>query len=126
MKYLKFALFFTAAFLTLEGMAQSTESNADAKNSFIIKIDSLEIDIYNNYESDNPPITLNNLKEPSLFILNDKELKISKFSELNLEKEKIQTLIIIQDPIEIKKMGNSSINSIVKIKTKEFEEQDRK
>lgn len=119
MKYLTMALFLAAACMAREGMAQSRGGNGNAKNSFIIKIDSLEIDIYNNYESDNPPLSLNKLKEPSLLILNEEELEISTFSELKLKSEKVQTLAVIQDPAEIRKMGYSRFNSIVKIKTKE-------
>lgn len=119
MNYLKITLFFFAGFLTLESNAQSKADNVLPKNSFIIKIDSLEIDIYKNYESDIPPINLTNLREPTVFILNDEELKISKFSELKIDNEKVQSLTIIQDPIEIKELGYNRFNSIVKIRTEE-------
>lgn len=72
---------------------------------------------YNVYESDVPPINLNNLREPTLFILNDEALKILKFSELNIGREKVQSVTIIQDPIEIKELGYSRFNSLVKIRT---------
>lgn len=121
MNYLKITLLFIAGFLTFEGNAQSKPDNALPKNSFIIKIDSLEIDIYKNYESDIPPLNLNNLREPTLFILNEKELKISNFSELKVDKEKVQSVTIIQDPAEIKGLGYSRFNSIVKVKTEEEE-----
>ncbi len=117
MTYLKIVLFFAAVFWTVEGSAQSMADNAGSKNSFMVKIDSLEIDIYNNYESDIPPVNLNNLREPTLFILNDKELKISKFSELMVDKEKIESVTIIQDPVEIKRLGYERFNSIVKVRT---------
>lgn len=119
MDYLKITLFFITGFLTFECKAQSKADNAPPENSFIIKIDSLEIDIYNNYESDIPPINLNSLREPTLFILDDKELQITKFSELKVDNEKVQSVTIIQDPIEIKELGYSEFNSIVKIRIKE-------
>ena len=119
MNYLKITLFFIAGFLTFESNAQSKADNALTENSFIIKIDSLEIDIYNNYEADIPPINLNNLQEPTLFILDDKELKISKFSELKVDKEKIESVTIIQDPTQIKELGYIRFKSIVKVKTEE-------
>ena len=116
---MKITLFFISGFLTFESNAQSKADNALPKNSFIIKVDSLEIDIYNNYEADIPPINLNNLREPTLFILDDKELQISKFSDLKVDNEKVESVTIIQDPVEIKEMGYSRFNSIVKISTKE-------
>ena len=119
MNYLKIALFFIAGFLTFESKAQSKPDKALPKDSFIIKIDSLEIDIYNNYDSDIPPINLNNLREPTLFILDDKELQISRFSELKVDNEKVESVTIIQDPIEIKELGYNRFNSIVKIRTEE-------
>lgn len=114
MNYLKIALFVAAVFFTFEG-------NAQTKNSFIMRIDSLEIDIYNNYESDSPPINLNNLNQPALFMLNGKELKISEFSELKIGEGKIKSVTVIQNPDEIKEMGYSGFNSIVKIKTEKEE-----
>ena len=122
MNYLKITLLFIAGFLTFEGNAQSKSANALLRNSFIIKIDSLEIDIYKNYESDIPPLNLNNLREPTLFILDEKELKIANFSELKIDKEKIQSVTIIQDPAEIKELGYNRFNSIVKVETEEEED----
>lgn len=122
MDNLKITLFFIAALLTFEGNAQSKKDKALPKNSFIIKIDSLEIDIYNNYEGDTPPLSLNKLREPTLFILDDKELKITSFSELKVEKEKIESVTIIQDPVELKGLGYDRFNSIVKVRTEEEKE----
>lgn len=119
MNYLKISLFFIAGFMAFDCNAQSKTDNALQKDSFIIKIDSLEIDVFNNYESSIPPINLNNLREPTLFILDDKALKISKFSELAIDNKNIQLVTIIQDPMEIKELGHSKFNSIVKIRTEE-------
>lgn len=110
MNYLKISLFFIGVIFTFE-------SNAQSQNSFIVKIDSVEIDIYNNYESDDPTLNLNRLREPTLFLLNDKELKISKFSEFEIEDEKIESITITQNQNDIKEMGYDKYKSIVAIET---------
>lgn len=119
MNHLKITLLFFAGLLTFNANAQSKGDNTEPKNSLIVKIDSLEIDVYNGNESDVPPINLNNLREPTLFILNDEALEILKFSELNIGREKVQSVTIIQDPIEIEELGYSRFNSLVKIRTEE-------
>lgn len=122
MDYLKITLFFFAGYLTTEANAQSNSDHVLPKNSFIIRIDSLEVDLYNNYEADNPPFDLNKLHEPTLFILDDKELKISDFSELIVDKENIHSVTIIQDAVEIKASGYGKFNSIVRVMTKKEED----
>jgi hypothetical protein len=114
MTYLKTTLFLTGLFLTYEATAQSG-------NSFIAPLDSIEIDIYNNYESDKAPFDLHKLREPTLFILNGQELEISAFSELNLGEGEIESVTIIQDPNSLQVMGYSSYHSMVKVQTKENE-----
>lgn len=121
MNRLTIALFFVAVFFTLESRAQSATEDSKPKNSFIVEVDALEIDIYNNHESDRPPLDINNLKEPTLFILDEQALSISKFAELKLEDEKIESIIVTQNPAEIKRLGYDKFNSVVRVKTKEKE-----
>jgi hypothetical protein len=84
-------------------------------------IDSLKFDFRQNYDSELPPISfdLNNLPTPTLFILDDKKLKIKKYSELKIARDKIESTIIIQNKEELKKMNYADYNSVVILKSKE-------
>jgi hypothetical protein len=106
----------------------SNLSYAQTKNSFIIKLDSLEIDIYNNVDYNFPiqigvaipplKIDLNNLPEPTIFIINGKITKYKKFSEFSTTIDKIDTIEIIRNPDDLQNLGFNKYKSAVIITTK--------
>lgn len=106
------------------GLLLATDGNAQSENSMLMKIDSLEIDIFNNYESDCPPISLNNLREPVLYTLNGEKLNITSFSELKTGEGAVESITIIQDPEELKEKGYSNYNSLVEVVTEENEQKE--
>lgn len=112
MAYLKTVLF-------LVGLLLVIDCNAQSKNSFVVKIDSVEINIYDNYESNHAPINFNRLPEQTLFILNDKELNITKFSALELPFNSMESIEIIKDKDTMREMGYANYNAIMKITTKD-------
>lgn len=81
----------------------------------------IEFDINKNYEADTPPLNLDQLQEPTLFILNDQEMEVSKFSELNLEDKKIESITLIQVQQILQRLGHDGYNSVVKVITEEEE-----
>ncbi len=121
MNYLKISLLLTALLVAAEGNAQSAAADVVPDNSFVVNIDSLQFDIYNNYEPSIPPVNFNTLQEPVLFIVNGKATEISRFSDLKLEHENLKSVTVVQDPEEIKELGYLKYNSVVKIKTEKEE-----
>lgn len=111
MAYLKSILFLVGLLLIIDCKAQSG-------NSFIVKIDSIEVNIYDNYDSNRPPINFNRLPEPTLFILNDKVLNITKYSALELRFNSMESIEIIKGKDKIREMGYTNYNAIMKITTK--------
>lgn len=111
MVHLKSILFLVGLLLIIDCRAQS-------ENSFIVKIDSIEINIYDNYESNHPPINFNKLPEPTLFILNDKVLNITKYSALELPFNSMESIEIIKGKDNIREMRYTNYNAIMKITTK--------
>ena len=106
MKYLKVVPVLFTLFLTGKINGQS--------------IDSIKFNIYENYDSDNPSVAvdLNNLPSPTLFILDNKKLKVKRYSELNINKEKIESIVLIQNKEELKQLKYSNYKSVVILKSK--------
>lgn len=111
-------------FLLLTGLFLAAKGNAQSENSMLVKIDSLEIDVFNNYESARPPIELNNLREPVLYTLNGEKLKITRFSELRTGEGAVESITIIRNPEELKEKGYSNYSSLVEVVTEKNEQKE--
>ncbi len=121
MNYLRTLIFFS-------GVLFYSSSIAQTKESFLIKMDSIEIDIYNNVDFDTPnqlgiqapplKIDLNNLPEPTLILINGKETQFKKFSEVSPTIDEIETVEIIKNSSDLQKRGFNNYKSAVMITTK--------